>query len=725
MGAPRWIIGVMLAACASAPARAVEPLTDVHEIIRLPREAAAMGLPVRLRAVVTWVDPARPHLFVQSGDDGITVFDPRAGWTLSRGDLVEVDGVTAAGGFVPVIAAPRVIRVGRAPLPEPAALRLTEFVNGTYDARFMTVSGVVRSVGIADGRPEAFLATGFGRARVVLPAGDPAPLAALVGGQVLVRGAFGTDLNPQGQLSGLRIHAQGPEDFTVFVPPVPIDEVPYRVLAELGRYDPAARALGRVRTRGLVTFKRPDGALFVQDGEHVALVRTVDRPEAVLGEPVEVVGFAAVSDGMLKIEDALLSPGPSLAPLTPHAVVDPEDLSSRALDGRVVRVTCEATLAMRHSAEVVITTRPNGMAGFLEVRLPIEEGRGLVESLRPGSVVEVTGVKLPLVSASLGTRWPVVLARSAGDVVVIRPPPFWTLARASAVVGVLLLVVLSGALYARWRVTTLRRLKAGLERRVDARTRDLALANGNLLKLDVLRRRFMQMAAHDLRSPLSVVIANAAHVLSLPDVAPAVREPTEETLAAGERMQGLLTAFLSRDRIEHPSSRLHNVRMNLAHPVAGLSDRLDRTATRKEQRIEVEVPHEPAWIRGDAMLVAHVLDNLVDNALKFSPPRTTVRVSLRRDGDAARVCVEDRGPGLTTDDLAHLFVPGARLSAKPTSGEPSTGLGLSLAKAWVEAMDGQIWAEPAPAGGARFHVSFPIDVEDDAAPAATPAPSAR
>jgi signal transduction histidine kinase len=720
MGGRRWVVPALLVVCSALPARAVEPYTDIRELIRLPRDAADMALPVKLRAVVTWVDPARPHLFIQSGHDGITLFDPRAGWTVSRGDLVDVEGVTTSGAFAPMIASPRVTRAGRGRLPEPDALRLTEFVNGSYDARFMTVSGVVRAVRVAEGRTEVFLATSFGRARVVLPLTDPAPLAALVGAQVLVRGAFATDLNAQGQLAGLRVHAQDAGDFRVFVPPVPVDEVPYRVLAELARYDPTSHALGRVRTRGLVTFERADGALFVQDGESVALVRTLERPDVPLGEPVEVVGFAAVSDGMLKLEDALLSPGPALAPLTPHQVVDPSELESQGLDGQLVSVICEATQATRHSADVVITTRPTGMAGFLEVRMPVEQGSHLLDTLEPGSVVRFTGVKLPLVSASLGTRWPVVLARSAEDVVVLRPPPFWTLARASALAGALLLLVVSGALYARWRVATLRRLKAGLERRVEARTRDLALANGNLLKLDVLRRRFLQMAAHDLRSPLAVVMSNSSFVLSQPELPPEVREPTEENLAAARRMHDLLAGALSRERIDHPTSRLHGVRMNLCHPVAGIPERLGRVADRKEQQLEVSVPREPAWIHGDPVLLAHVVDNLVDNALKFSAAGTTVRAVLRSDGKEALVAVEDRGPGLTEADLSQLFVAGARLSARPTAGEPSSGLGLSLAKAWVETMDGRIWAESREGGGTRFCIAFPLDAESQA----TPAPAA-
>lgn len=95
-------------------------------------------------------------------------------------------------------------------------------------------------------------------------------------------------------------------------------------------------------------------------------------------------------------------------------------------------------------------------------------------------------------------------------------------------------------------------------------------------------------------------------------------------------------------------------------------------------------------------------------------------MSVHCDDGRARVCVADQGPGLTDEDLSRLFVPGARLPARPTGDEPTWGIGLVLAKAWVEAMKGRIWAERAEGGGAAFWMSFPLRE----APAAAGAPGA-
>lgn len=209
---------------------------------------------------------------MQSGRDGIAVVAPPGPEPLRRGDLVEIAGVTAAGRFAPgVLSSTPLRRVGTAPLPPAEPLRVTEYVNGTYHGRFLSVTGVVRS---AEREPgfgvQVSLATGFGRVRVVLPLRDPATLGAKVGAEVTVRGAFATDLSAVDQLAGIRVHAQDPGDFEVRVPPAALADLPYRVLSDLGRYDPGAHALGRVRTRGIATLLRADGALFVQDGDHVA-----------------------------------------------------------------------------------------------------------------------------------------------------------------------------------------------------------------------------------------------------------------------------------------------------------------------------------------------------------------------------------------------------------------------------------------------------------------------
>jgi signal transduction histidine kinase len=132
-----------------------------------------------------------------------------------------------------------------------------------------------------------------------------------------------------------------------------------------------------------------------------------------------------------------------------------------------------------------------------------------------------------------------------------------------------------------------------------------------------------------------------------------------------------------------------------------------RVADRKGIRVAVNpaarVP--PVW--ADRVAVAAVLDNLLSNAIKYSPPGRTIQVLVEGDGDWVVCGVRDEGPGLSPEDQARLFQRGARLTPRPTAGEPSTGYGLAVAKELVESLGGQIWCESAVGQGSCFAFRLP------------------
>jgi len=101
------------------------------------------------------------------------------------------------------------------------------------------------------------------------------------------------------------------------------------------------------------------------------------------------------------------------------------------------------------------------------------------------------------------------------------------------------------------------------------------------------------------------------------------------------------------------------------------------------------------------------LGNLVSNALKFSPPGKTVFLTIRQMNHVAECSVRDEGPGFTAEDKARMFRRYGRLSARPTGGEPSTGLGLSIARKLVLGMGGELTCDSTPGRGAAFTVRLP------------------
>jgi signal transduction histidine kinase len=113
-------------------------------------------------------------------------------------------------------------------------------------------------------------------------------------------------------------------------------------------------------------------------------------------------------------------------------------------------------------------------------------------------------------------------------------------------------------------------------------------------------------------------------------------------------------------------------------------------------------------VEGDEDWLRQVLENLLGNAIKYSAERRSIWLEVRRTGDLVRLAVKDEGPGLSDDDKARVFGRFQRLSARPTGGESSTGLGLSIVRQLVERHGGRVYAESEGRGkGATFVVEVP------------------
>jgi signal transduction histidine kinase len=130
-------------------------------------------------------------------------------------------------------------------------------------------------------------------------------------------------------------------------------------------------------------------------------------------------------------------------------------------------------------------------------------------------------------------------------------------------------------------------------------------------------------------------------------------------------------------------------------------------AEEKAILLEFIPPKETIICFTDALAFSQVMDNLVSNAVKYSPHNTHVWVEAVSTPHAVRIAVRDEGPGLSDEDQSRLFGKFARLSAQPTGGEHSTGLGLSIVKKMVESMNGKVWCDSEQGHGAVFVVELP------------------
>lgn len=112
-------------------------------------------------------------------------------------------------------------------------------------------------------------------------------------------------------------------------------------------------------------------------------------------------------------------------------------------------------------------------------------------------------------------------------------------------------------------------------------------------------------------------------------------------------------------------------------------------------------------IKGDMLYLTEIVENLVSNAIKFSEWNKNVIVSVATCEVNVRLQIQDEGPGLTDDDKQKIFQKFQRLSARPTAGEYSTGLGLSIVKKYTELMSGRVWYESTEGSGTSFFLEFP------------------
>lgn len=321
-------------------------------------------------------------------------------------------------------------------------------------------------------------------------------------------------------------------------------------------------------------------------------------------------------------------------------------------------------------------------------------------------------------------RFRVRAQRGVGDTVAETSLPFrvlppwhrrgWAYACYIGLIGLLL-----GLLH-RLRMGLLQRRNALLEQRVADATeeirqretrlteqaRDLTEANQELKTLNEQKNRFLEIVNHDLRNPLHG-IAMAAESLQAATDMEEVTEVARNIERESQDMGSLLLRFLDVAALEEGRSKPQQERLDVSELLAQAQARHQEQARRKRIRVRLELPAEPTHALGDASYLAAVLDNLLSNALKFSSPDAEVVLGASEAQGRTRLWVKDQGPGLTQEDRSKLFGRYARLSAKPTAGEPSLGLGLSLAQTMVEAMGGRIWAEERQEVGATFVVDLP------------------
>jgi PAS domain S-box-containing protein len=259
-------------------------------------------------------------------------------------------------------------------------------------------------------------------------------------------------------------------------------------------------------------------------------------------------------------------------------------------------------------------------------------------------------------------------------------------------------------------------LEDGGERVISGRGRVLRDDGGNPVRmvgtaqdvterhhLETLRENILAAVSHELRTPLASIVGFA---LTLQQRGPeltdkAEREVVDELTRQSLRLERLLADLLDVDRLRHGRlrARLEPTDVSeVVHRVAAAADAPDGT------RIEVDANRIVAEV--DPVKVERIVENLIANAAKHTPPGSTIAVSVAAEDDAVLIRVDDDGPGIPANERREIFELFARGTLSPNA--PGTGIGLALVAQFAALQGGRVWVEDSERGGASFRVLLPL-----------------
>ncbi len=236
---------------------------------------------------------------------------------------------------------------------------------------------------------------------------------------------------------------------------------------------------------------------------------------------------------------------------------------------------------------------------------------------------------------------------------------------------------------------------------------DLKKSRDALRRFAQEKQQMAELVAHDLRNYFANIIFAADMVggaaRSVPDAQ--LLRLAESIRSSADSGMLFLQAFLEQQ--EHVAHGAEVEPLPVRQMLCEVVDLLACGAAAKEISLEL-LEHELIIVSGLRAGVAHVLQNLVSNAIKFSPHSSAISIGATQNDRFGRMLVMDRGPGISEEDQARLFQRFVRLGNEPTEGESSSGLGLAMAKQQARAMGGNLWYDPREGGGSVFTLELPL-----------------
>ena len=673
-------------------------LTTIAQVRALSEQEARRGVPVRLRGVfIGEADPEGIAFVIADGAEGLYVQGPaRLVAELARGDLLEITGQSDPGGFAPYVVAKDIRRIGTAPVPAPTRLTLDELNTGGVDAKWVEITGIVRSLRPKEpgdvGPPPP--GTRY-EARPGEPAGKVKMKLAAGGADVIVQ--FNGTLDPEQYVDAevrvqglcfnlhnrnrqfMRPFVQVPEGVAVVIErPAPADPFggePSPVASLLSFEQLKSRVGHRVHVRGRVIHHQAGTALWLRDGAHSLRVETT-QPEALQpGDEVDVAGFPARGEYSAVLEDAIFRRRAAAhSPLSPSILADGEDALRH--DADLVQLQGRLTEVRRFPDSVMLMLEWQDSAIAASMHLP---GRVAVPAdWLPGSLVRVSGVCSVSTDEGgpLGGLWLPrsfqLLLRSPADLAVIQAPPWWNAERLAWVLAAVLAVAVGAV--ALVMLASKRRLREQEHRR--------AMAEAEFAAILSERNR----VAREIHDTLSQGLGAISVHLEL------ARKYAGEISA--QARQHLATAHkLARISLAEARVSIWNMRSQVLERF-DLADALDDIL----KRLASGTSAAPAMqVEGARRRLSPVVENnllrigqeAITNAVKHAQA-AHITVTLGFDHRAVRLVVEDDGVGFAED-------------SPPPAEQRSFGL-IGIRER-VSILNGRLEIRSRPGGGTRISVT--------------------
>lgn len=681
---PGWrVVCWILAGLPAAAAGAESALGSLAKIHALSREVAALGQPVKSRGIVTFVHPDPLGDFVIEDEAaGVFVNFPqsyRQGPLPAPGALVEVTGITGAGGYAPIVLAQRVDVIGKAWLPVAQPVSVNQLLTGRFDSRRVEIRGIVQYATHRT-RVEQFgleLAGEFGRISVyALESGGMEPVD-LIDAEVTVRAVCFPFFNERAEVAGVRLEMMNAREIEINRPPrsEPF-AAPLVGLHKLQPFSPEGLVFHRQRIQGTVTLVVPGQFLYLQDDHSAVRVNLSDEVPVMVGDRVEAVGFAEVRTRFVEWQRALVrklgvAPVPAPIAITRDQVLSP-------------RVPAEARTAGDHDGRLVsltgrldkIESLPDGNRQLfmdcdgqvVTAMLHGSEVAGRIDALRVGSQIGATGICV----VDYSDNWPTlgyvvptgmrVLLRGPDDIRLLQVAAWWTPARLRLALGVGAAVLLASLAWV-----------GSLRRQVVRRTTELASEIRTRRDVEVesdatLRER--ERVAVDLHDTVEQALTGVAYQLVVAEALH--RSEPQRSLQHLALSQQLLAQ--SREEVRRSVWNLRAQALNGRTLAEVLRDVTAGLAARHPVVTRVTVTGEerelPEFIAGHLLLLAQ---EAMTNAIKHANPGN-IDLTLEFDLDSVELRVQDDGtgfdpsqaPGLTE---GHLGLQGMRERMKRLGGE--------------------------------------------------------